>query len=125
MVAGPPCSGKSTLVREQMHHGDLAIDFDWIAAGLGVRVDHMVPADLVPIVNGIYTDLMVKLRAGHFDRLRAVWVIKCSPNSADMLLADELLIAPTSKAVCVARAKAQGREQRTIDFINAWTPPVR
>ena len=40
VVSGPPCSGKSTYVREHAKPGDVVIDFDVIAQALGSPADH-------------------------------------------------------------------------------------
>ncbi len=34
VVTGPPCSGKSTYVRQKMKEGDLVIDMDYIAGAI-------------------------------------------------------------------------------------------
>jgi broad-specificity NMP kinase len=40
VVTGPPCSGKSTYVRERAKPGDIVIDFDTLAQALGSPTAH-------------------------------------------------------------------------------------
>jgi predicted kinase len=40
VVTGPPCSGKSTYVREHRKPGDIVIDFDTLAQALGSPNPH-------------------------------------------------------------------------------------
>ena len=40
VITGPPCSGKSTYVREHAQDGDVLVDFDAIAQALGSAVAH-------------------------------------------------------------------------------------
>lgn len=40
VVTGPPCSGKTTYVRDHAADGDIVIDFDNIAQALGSTVRH-------------------------------------------------------------------------------------
>lgn len=35
VICGPPCSGKSTYVREHAEDGDLLVDYDVIAQAFG------------------------------------------------------------------------------------------
>ena len=40
VVTGPPCSGKSTYVRQHARPGDIVIDFDTLAQALGSPTPH-------------------------------------------------------------------------------------
>jgi hypothetical protein len=40
VVTGPPCSGKTTYVRQHALPGDVVVDFDALAQALGSLVEH-------------------------------------------------------------------------------------
>lgn len=44
VVTGPPCSGKSTYVRNHAKPGDIVIDFDTLAQAFGSPAPHDHPA---------------------------------------------------------------------------------
>lgn len=43
VVVGPPCAGKSTYVRRMARTGDVAVDYDALAAALGSDRAHEAP----------------------------------------------------------------------------------
>ena len=120
-MAGPPCSGKTTLVRENALPGELVIDHDLIAQALGSPDAHDHPPQLISHVLTV-TELL--LSQGRADpRLTRIWLVRCSPSDRDIALADEVLVAPTSKDECRRRALADGRTEQVLDAIDEWQPP--
>jgi predicted kinase len=79
VVTGPPCSGKSTYVREHAKPGDITIDFDVLAQALGSSVPHdhgeairMVTADMR---RAAITSAIQQHHRGH-----TVWIVDVNPE---------------------------------------------
>lgn len=65
VVWGPPCSGKSTYIRERLEPGDLAYDYDRLVDAVTLRASHEVdtgPAH--PVVRDFRNSLIYTVRNG-------------------------------------------------------------
>ena len=100
LVCGPPCSGKTTFVRQRAQPGDLVLDADVI----GQRA-------------------MAKALRGP---LRGrVWVIRCCPGArarqvlAAQLNAEVVLLLPEER-VLMSRAMARTHPRRHVQAVRAW-----
>ncbi len=122
LVVGPPCSGKSTEVREQLRPGDLVIDHDAIAGAFGSLDSHAHPPQLVSYVHA--TGDMLLDTAREDSRLATIWLVRCTPSPREIARADEVRVMKTPKAVCHERARAAGRQDHIHDVIDEWTPPA-
>ncbi len=123
IVCGPPGSGKSTLVRQQMCRGDLVVDMDALYQALSYRDDRDKPEELLPWVCTARDAVIEKL--GHDKGPGQAWIITASFKDvlADALwfvwLDATVKILATSTAVCVQRMKNQGRTARDIQRMKA------
>ncbi|UBU10018.1 AAA family ATPase [Nonomuraea gerenzanensis] len=82
LVAGPPCSGKSTYVREQALASDLVVDYDALAAAL--RVDGELYAHLDshrPFVTEARDAVLDRVVLGNHG-VRRVWVMASAAKRA-------------------------------------------
>lgn len=123
LVAGPPCSGKTTYVELHKGEDDLVLDFDSIARDLGSPVQWLHPQP--------YRGHAEKIMRARIADLPGTgpgtaWVIRSAAQpqvraiaSRQMRAAACILIDPGIN-VCLARAKADGRPTGTADQILHW-----
>lgn len=127
VVTGPPCSGKSTHVREHADELATVIDLDDLAQVLGYPTDHVdwgeeqthparvaamiARASLVKaVLNGKVpgevwlTDTVVSATA----------LARYSAAGADVVSLDP------GRAACLARAERDGRSASTVEQIEKW-----
>lgn len=123
VVSGPPCSGKSTYVRERAKPGDLVIDFDLIAKALGSplehgHADHHVVA--AQRARGAAIQEAVKW-ANEVD----VWIIDSSipPNRLELYQRHHAHMVTLTEERSVLHARAQAeRPPLWHTLIDEWTP---
>lgn len=128
IVYGPPLSGKTTFVRENLAAGDLVVDIDAIYVGLSTLPCYNKPQELLPNVRAVQNLLFdhIKTRYGKWD---TAWVIG---GYADRYrrekLADdigaELVFIEATREKCLERLKADPdrgkREAEWIGYIDKW-----
>lgn len=121
LVTGPPCSGKSTYVRQRCTPTDVVLDFDLIAVSLGsdrMWRHHPEIAEQAEYLMSVY---IARLAA----EPQSAWVVRCLPERsareqlAQWLKATVVLLDPGID-VCIRRAKADGRPAGTIKAIRRW-----
>lgn len=129
IVTGPPCSGKSTYVREHAEPGDLRVDFDLIAQALGSEVPHGS--------EGAPREAAFKAREAAIryaiDRAEDIeaWIIHTSPAAWQLYEYEqagaEIIELKTEPDVCIERAREDGRpdgtEQAILDWFEAHDGP--
>ena len=118
LIVGPPCSGKTTYVREHMEPGDLVIDYDAIAQALGSPSTHDHPASLHPFILAARDALLDRMTRQH-DAPRA-WLIKCEPTRDDITNAATIVPVTASRDDCHARAELSQRPERWHGYIDEW-----
>lgn len=74
LIYGPPLSGKSSYVRENMTPGDLVIDMDSLFEAIGYQQTYIKPDNLLPNVIAVQKLLIdqVKTRYGTW---RSAWIV--------------------------------------------------
>lgn len=125
VVTGPPCSGKSTLVRERRRPVDLVLDTDAIAHSLGYPDEQItwtlehVARDAARVARIALLDWVLD---GPLDA--AVWIVATSPTP---VLAGRLKRAGAAFVdldpgleVCLARAAARPDPIGTAEQIRRW-----
>lgn len=116
LVAGAPCSGKSTWVADQLTEGDLVVDYDAIAAAIGSTQSHDHAESLRPFICAARDALLDRLERPH--SIQTVYVIRCDPEP--MLPGAKLHVMPTSREECHRRADDAGRPASWHHLINRW-----
>lgn len=121
VIIGPPCAGKSTYVREHAKPGDVIIDFDAIATALGAEKHDA--RDAVKEAAFKARSAVIAYCVENAEKVDA-WIIHTKPTEkqiadyedagADFTVIDEPL------EVCLERAEADGRPQRSIDAIHEY-----
>lgn len=120
VVMGPPCSGKSTYVREHAKAGEVRIDFDLIAQALGADVPHGS--------TGGIRRASFAARQADVDRCIEesipAWVIHSNPTQEQLdtyeSVGAEFITMDTDIDTCLERAKSDGRPDGTADIIREW-----
>jgi predicted kinase len=81
VVTGPPCSGKSTYVRQQAQPGDVVIDLDRIALALTVEdtADHDYPDHIRTVARRARIAAIDAALPLHAQGCR-VWLIDAAPS---------------------------------------------
>lgn len=121
IVLGPPCAGKSTLVRSSAAPGDIVIDFDVIASAIGSPTPHAVKGDL--------RDVAFEMRRAGIERVlsgidTASWIIHTWPTDEQLAAyksaGAEIVLLDPGKDEALARASADNRPEGTAAAIAAW-----
>ena len=121
VVLGPPCSGKSTYVAETAKPGDVIIDYDVLAQAFGSPTAHDAPKAIGDVTFPARTSAINQVIKG----VEAdAWIIHTSPQPDQLERYRQAgavfkTIDP-GKDVCLERAAADGRPERTIAAIERW-----
>ena len=130
IVCGPPASGKSTYVATHRAERDIVLDLDTIAIRRFGRPAPMLGTHqrqaCLEARNDTLTRLASPAEAAQHDR---AWLIVAEPTLErrqwwqDKLKPESIVIIETPKAECIARYRADKRQQRPADTpqrINEW-----
>jgi hypothetical protein len=128
IVCGPPASGKSTYVAQHKGEADVVIDLDAIAIKTFGKPVALLPKDLrlacIKARNGQLRDLMTGDASAPM-----AWLIVTEPEAHkrqwwdDTLKPRSIIVIATPEADCIARAKADTKQQRPADVastIASW-----
>ena len=122
LVCGPPCSGKTTYVRDRAQPGDLIVDWDHLAQALGSPHPWDHPAPLTPFIAEARDAVTARLNRSH--AVERVWLIATAPRETDrQRLAPagaHVVVLATDEAECVRRARQDTRPAGTIEAIETW-----
>ncbi|MFD0344020.1 AAA family ATPase [Streptomyces sp. NPDC127117] len=122
LVCGPPCSGKTTYVRDRAKPGDLVVDWDALAQALGSPHPWGHPAPLTPFIAEARDAVTARLARSH--AVERAWIIATAPRQADRArLAPHgaaVVVLATPEDECVRRARHDGRPGGTIEAIESW-----
>ena len=126
IVYGPPLSGKSTYVRQNMESGDLVIDLDVIYSSLSLLPMYDRPKGLSRVVFAVRDCLYDQIRIRNGD-WPAAWIVAGLPRKdererlAARMGADCILIE-ASKEECLERLRNNpgGRSEEWAGHIERW-----
>ncbi|URZ06478.1 HNH endonuclease [Clostridium felsineum] len=128
LVYGPPMSGKSTFVKENMERGDLVIDMDKLYKAISLQSNYDKPDNLLMNVIGVRNLLIdnVKTRYGKWYN---AWIVggyadKYKREMTADALGAELVYMDVSKEECYSRLKQDEERQYRIkewqEYIDRW-----
>lgn len=121
IISGPPCSGKSTYVREHAKDGDLRVDYDLIAQALGATNSHAAEG---LVKQAAFDAREGAIKAALENAGMESWIIHTSPNEEHMKMYEEsgaeFIRLDPCYDVCMERAANDNRPQQTIDGIEKW-----
>ena len=122
VVLGPPCSGKSTYIRENANKGDVLVDYDVIATALGSTKPHGA--------EGAIKDAAYKARTAvvHYliENAESVegWIIHSEPAGWQMEAyknaGAEIIELDADEETCLSRAEQDGRPPEEVEEIHKW-----
>ena len=128
IVYGPPCSGKTSYVRENVRRGDIVVDTDRLFTAVSMRPEYDKPDNLLANVFAIH-DLLLDNIKTRYGKWHSAWIIGGYADRyrreklADDLGA-ELIFCDASKEECLARlAMDEGRRMRQEEwegYIEEW-----
>lgn len=128
LVYGPPLSGKTTLVNEQLQRGDLVVDMDRLYTAVSGLPSYDKPDALFSNVIGIHNQLLdnIKTRLGKWG---TAWVIGGYADRHKRLrLADELgaelIFCGATRDECLLRLEGDEEKRFRKDewrgYIDKW-----
>lgn len=120
IVSGPPCSGKTTYVREKAKPADIVIDMDEIASALDPKWERRWNKALLDKAMRVRNAMLGELR--FLPRGRRAWFIVSAPTADerrwwfDKVGHSTVLLSP-GREIC--RIRALGRDGRS-DHVDRW-----
>lgn len=121
VILGPPCSGKSTYVKEHAADGDVRVDYDVIAQALGSMKPHACDE---PVRSAAYKARLgaVLYLLDHPDV--EGWVIHSEPTAWQMEryqnAGADIIVLDEDEETCLARAEEDDRPPEVIEEIHKW-----
>ena len=128
LVYGPPMSGKSTFVHQNMERGDMIIDMDALYAAVSGMPYYDKPDNLFTNVIGIHNQLIDNIRT-RYGKWHNAWIIggyadKYKRERLADDLGAELIFCEVSKEECLARLEQDNDRQYRKDewqrYIDKW-----
>lgn len=128
LVYGPPMSGKTTFVNENMQRGDIVVDMDRLYAAITGLPEYDKPDNLLPIIRGIHNVLIDNIKT-RYGKWHNAWVIGgyADKYKRERLANDigaEIIFCDVSKQECLNRLKVDaGRQYRQDEwegYIDKW-----
>lgn len=124
IVYGSPLSGKTTLVRELMQHGDIVLDMDSIWQALSFQEEYIKPNNLKFNMFKARDDLMdqIKTRYGNW---YDAYIIGGYPDKYERerlveSLGAELIYCESTKAECIERMEGSNKPSSWMQYIESW-----
>lgn len=124
VVTGPPCSGKSTYVREHAKPGDIVIDFDVLARALGSPTPYDPPAPILWTAMAA-RNAAVNAAIRQHQRGATAWIIhtRIPHGDRERYERDGAHIVTLNADPQVLHARAdEGRPAIWHQLIDQWTP---
>lgn len=128
IVYGPPLSGKSSYVTEQMEAGDIVVDYDRIYQAISGLEPYDKPNELLPNVRAVHSLLIDHIKT-RYGKWKTAWIIGGYADRykreklADDLGAELVFIAAT-RDQCIERLRQdqqrQNREAEWAGYIDNW-----
>ncbi|MFC4389129.1 hypothetical protein ACFOZ1_15210 [Gracilibacillus marinus] len=128
LVYGPPLSGKSTFVKQQMGRGDIVVDMDRLYTAVSMLPSYDKPDNLYSNVIQIQNTLLDNIRT-RYGKWHNAWVIggyadKYKRERLADSLGAELIFLDVSKEDCLSRLKQdedrQYRQDEWLGYIDKW-----
>lgn len=120
VVLGPPCSGKSTYVREHKKDGDIVVDFDRLAEALGNDEKHAAPSPIKEVAFIARGAVIYEICKKDYE----AWIIHTMPTEFQRKLYDEAdaeyIEMDTDMQTCLERCEADNRPEGTADIIRQY-----
>lgn len=124
VITGPPCSGKSTYVKQHMKPGDLVWDYDEIMKALTGQDLYYRPEWGIDVCAAIRDALYKNIDSSI--KVKKVWIITCSPkryqrNELRKRFDAEVIIIKPDIQVCINRINQDARRPDKAIWVDAIT----
>ncbi|WAA10320.1 HNH endonuclease [Fervidibacillus albus] len=128
LVYGPPMSGKTTFVRQNMERGDLVVDMDQLYSAVSMLPYYDKPDNLFSNVIGIHNLLLDNIKT-RYGRWHNAWVIggyadKYKRERLANELGAELIFMECEKEECLRRLELDEerryRKDEWAKYIEKW-----
>lgn len=128
LVYGPPMSGKTTFVREQLSRGDIVVDMDALYAAVTMLPQYDKPDNLYNNVITIHNLLLDNIRT-RYGKWHTAWIIggyadKYKRERLANDLGAELIYCAVSNEECLSRLELdedrQYRKDEWKGYIDKW-----
>ncbi|MEN0650593.1 HNH endonuclease signature motif containing protein [Caldifermentibacillus hisashii] len=128
LVYGPPMSGKTTFVRQNMERGDLVVNIDQLYSAVSMLPYYDKPDNLFSNVIGIHNQLIDNIKT-RFGKWHNAWVIggyadKYKRERLANDLGAELIFMDVSKEDCLSRLEVDEerkyRKDEWTKYIEKW-----
>lgn len=128
IVYGPPMSGKTTFVHQNIERGDLLVDMDALYAAVTMLPSYDKPDNLYNNVIGIHSQLIDNIRT-RYGKWHNAWVVggyadKYKRERLANDLGAELIFCDISQEECLSRLEQdedrQYRKDEWQGYINKW-----
>lgn len=124
IVYGSPLSGKTTLVKELMQHGDIVLDMDSIWQAVSFQDEYIKPNNVRFNVFALRDNLLdqIKRRYGNW---YDAYIIMSLPDKYErerlaQSLGAEVIYCESTKDECIERAMEDDRPSEWIKYIEDW-----
>ena len=133
LVAGPPCSGKTTYVGEHREPGDLVLDADLLYQALSGGELYERGDGIWDFVWAAFDAVVAEARL-HPSKRGTLWIIQGAPKRETraryrLMNRAQIVVLETPADVCVARARARfgesGRFPEYRRHIDQWWAAYR
>lgn len=128
IVYGPPSSGKTTYVNENMESGDLVVDYDRIYRAISGLALYDKPNELLPNVRAVHGLLLDHIKT-RYGKWQTAWIIGgyADRYKREKLVEDlgaELVFIQATRDRCIERLKQDPdrkiRETEWTGYIDRW-----
>jgi len=124
IVYGSPLSGKTTLVKDLMRHGDIVLDIDEIWRAITYQLGYIKPDNVRFNIFKLRDAMLdqIKTRYGNWYNAYIVggYPDKYDRERAAQELGAELIYCDSTRADCLDRVALAGRPDRWITYVNDW-----
>lgn len=127
LVIGPPCSGKTTYVREHARVGDLVVDWDALMAALSGRAGHVSDPGLSAYIAAARDAVVTRLtqRRGGTEP-PAAWIVATTMQHLGMPAQVHVLDVPAEECIARLHADPDGRDVAEVEqVIRSWQSGYR
>lgn len=128
LVYGPPLSGKTSFVQEQMRRGDIVVDMDRLYAAVTMLPEYDKPDSLLANVRGIHNLLVDNIKT-RYGKWGSAWVVggyadRYKRGKTVDELGAELIFCDVGKEECLRRLATDEERRHRQDewrgYIEKW-----
>ena len=128
IVYGPPLSGKTTHVRQNMTEGDIVVDYDALFHSLSTLPWYNKPNELLPNVRAVHNLLIDHIKT-RYGKWQTAWIIggyadKYKREKLADEVGAELVYIRATREECLERLKKDeprgSRSNEWTGYINKW-----